>query len=142
MSKLYHAPSRIAGTGCFASHNISKGAIVGEYTGERIGDKEADARYDGKEMTYLFFVEDGEYIDAETDPNPIKYINHSCSPNCESEQDGKRIYIRAIKTIKKDEELCYDYQLMVDEDDDDEYPCACGTTACRGTMRAPPETNL
>ena len=135
--KLVAGPSNIIGTGCFAAVDFKKGDIVGEYTGERIGDEEADKRYDGQEMTYLFYVDDDKYIDAQNDPNPVKYINHSCSPNCESEQDEDRIFIRAVRDIAAGEELTYDYCLLVDEDDDDEYMCKCDTKNCRKTMRAP-----
>lgn len=135
--KLIAGPSEIAGTGCFATQRIKKGELIGEYTGERIGDEEADSRYEDEEMTYLFYVEEGEYIDAASDPNPIKYINHSCSPNCESEQDGKRIFVRALRSIAPGEELTYDYCLLVDKEDDEPYTCRCNTPNCRGTMRAP-----
>ena len=135
--KLVAGPSTIVGTGCFAVVGFKKGDIVGEYTGERIGDEEADSRYEGQEMTYLFYVNDGEYIDALHDSNPVKYINHSCDPNCESEQDDDRIFIRALRDITAGEELTYDYRYIVDENDEDEYTCVCGTKNCRKTMRAP-----
>lgn len=125
--------SRIHGTGCYAGRDFRKGEIIGEYTGERISHDEADNRYEEWEMTYLFIVDD-EIIDATHDKNPVKYINHSCDPNCESEQDGKQILIRAIKRIREGDELTYDYCL--DAEDDDPCVCRCGAKGCRGTMKA------
>ncbi len=136
MDALRAAKSPIAGTGCFANKSFKKGQVVGEYTGEIIDDDEADSRYGDEEMTYLFDIGRGRYIDGDTDDNPVKYINHSCDPNCESEQDGKRIFIVALRDIKKGEELTYDYHLQVEEDDEDPYTCRCGARECRGTMRA------
>ena len=47
-----------------------------------------------------------------------------------------RIFIYALKDIKKGEEITYDYNLQVEEDDEDPYTCLCGTKKCRGTMLA------
>lgn len=127
--------SPIAGKGCFAGKDFKKGDIVGEYTGEIITGEEADARYEDRDMTYLFDIEDDLYIDGDTEANPVKYINHSCEGNCEVDQQGKRVFIRAVRNIKKGDELSYDYNLQVDPDDDDPYTCNCGSKHCRGTMK-------
>jgi hypothetical protein len=34
------------------------------------------------------------------------------------------------------EELFLDYALIIEGDDPTDYPCACGTKRCRGTMAA------
>jgi len=129
--------SAIAGLGGFAGRPIKKGEIIGEYTGEIISDEEADRRYENEEMTYLFTLENGRCIDAMHDPNPVKYINHSCDPNCEAEQDGDKIVYQALRDIAQDEELTIDYELVTDPDEEDPCTCVCGTSRCRGTMKAP-----
>jgi len=134
-NNLYAAPSPIAGIGCFAARFFKKGETVGDYTGEIISEKEADKRYEENEMTYLFDLGKGRYIDGDTDPNPVKYINHSCDGNCESDQKGDRVWIYALRNIAKDEELTYDYNLVVHESDDDPYHCHCKARSCRGTMK-------
>ncbi len=136
MPNLIAKESRIDGTGCYAGKDFKKDDVIGEYTGEHINEEEADERYEDEEKTYLFDIGDGDYIDAMHEDNPIKYINHSCDPNCESEQDGKRILIRALRDITAGEELTYDYHLIVDEDDEDDHTCRCGSPHCRGTQRA------
>ncbi len=60
------------------------------------------------------------------------FINHSCDPNCETEDFGGRIWITAIRDIAPGEELTYEYNLH--DSDDDEADCHCGAAACRGTM--------
>jgi len=59
------------------------------------------------------------------------YINHSCEPNCETDQVDGRIWINAMLNIKAGEELTYDYNLF---DGEGEAPCSCGARKCRGTM--------
>lgn len=125
--------SPIQGTGCFAVRRFKEGEIIGEYTGERISGEEADRRYEGAEQFYIFQLDDGTCIDPKDDPNPIKFINHSCDPNCESFEEHGRVFIRAIKTIRPGKEITYDYNVVADDDED--LTCHCGSPNCRGTMR-------
>ena len=61
------------------------------------------------------------------------FFNHSCEPNCETEQDeNNRIYIVASRDIAAGEELTYEYNLY--DSDDDNQDCYCGAKNCRGTM--------
>lgn len=127
--------SKIAGKGCYALRRFKKGETIGEYTGERITEKEADARHVEGEPFYIFMLEDHTCIDPKDDPSPLKYINHSCDPNAESIEEKGKIFIRAIKTIRPGAEITYDYNVMSGEDDD-ELVCKCGAANCTGTMRA------
>ena len=52
----------------------------------------------------------------------LRLINHSCDPNCEVTGTGLKIWIYAIRDIKKGEELSYDYGFNFDKDYKD-YPC-------------------
>ena len=53
-------------------------------------------------------------IDAGQKGALSRFINHSCSPNCETQKwivkGFRRIGIFAIKNIKKGEELTFDYK--------------------------------
>jgi SET domain-containing protein len=138
--------SAIAGTGAFATRSIKKGTRIIEYTGERISNAEADRRYDEEKMpshhTFLFTLNRQTVVDAAVDGNESRFINHSCAPNCEAViEDGRRIYIEALRNISVGEELVYDYQYerMDDHTADDErfYACQCGAPGCRGTILAP-----
>ena len=139
--------SEIQGRGAFATRQIRRGQRIIEYTGERIGDDEADRRYDDDKMsrhhTFLFVVDDKTIVDAAVGGNDSRYINHSCDPNCEAVIERKRIFIYALRTIRPGEELAYDYQYERTKDhsaeDEQFYACRCGAPNCRGTILAPPK---
>ncbi len=60
------------------------------------------------------------------------FVNHSCAPNCETEEDKGRVYIKAIRNIAAGEELVYEYNLH--DSDDESADCYCGAPQCRHTM--------
>jgi SET domain-containing protein len=137
--------SRIHGRGVYATRPIPTGTRVVEYLGERISQKDADARYDAKGPddghTFLFVVDDDLCIDAGVGGNEARYINHSCDANCETVIEDGRVFIDAIRDIVPGEELGYDYQLTWESTDDPGelalYACRCGAAQCRGTMLDP-----
>jgi SET domain-containing protein len=77
-------------------------------------------------------------IDANHRGNVARWINHSCNPNCEAVEDEKRIFIEAIRDIKRGEELGYEYNITFDERHTkalkQRYACLCGAKGCRGTL--------
>ena len=60
------------------------------------------------------------------------FLNHSCDPNCETNEINDRIWILAIRDIAPGEELTYDYCLY--DGDEEEADCNCGAASCRSTM--------
>lgn len=135
--------SRIQGRGAFATRDIRKGTRLIEYLGEAISHEEADRRYDdddqgGRHHTFLFILDDDTVLDARTTRCDAKYLNHSCDPNCETVIEDGHIWIDAIKPIRAEQELVYDYQFEMDDEYDGEdiryYACRCGTDKCRGTI--------
>ena len=62
--------------------------------------------------------------------NPARRINHSCAPNCESQQGRGRIWIVARRDIAPGEELTFDYGFPYSEWRD--HPCRCGAAECAG----------
>lgn len=141
--------SPIHGRGMYATADIAKGERIIEYRGTIISWKEADERPPSDphdpNHTFLFSLSDGKrVIDASQDGNDARWINHSCDPNCETEESGsRRVYIEAIRDIAAGEELNYDYCLIVDEKITRklrlQYECRCGAKKCRGTMLALPK---
>ena len=120
---------------CYTTTPIRKGARVVEYTGPRISKDLADEKYQDSPTTYLFGVGDGEQvIDGH---GTAMFVNHSCDPNCETDEIDGRVWICAIRDIAPGEELTYDYNLY--DGDEDEARCNCGADTCRGTMYAPEE---
>ncbi|HEY0932070.1 MAG TPA: SET domain-containing protein-lysine N-methyltransferase [Gemmatimonas sp.] len=141
-SELYEVRrSRIQGRGAFAVKPIRKGQHIDEYWGERITHDEAERRYDdteGRHHTFLFVLDDNTVIDARRQGTDARFINHSCDPNCETEIEDGHINIAAIKPIKVDEELVYDYRFEWQDEYEPEdvryYACRCGSKKCRGTI--------
>ncbi|HLH08039.1 MAG TPA: SET domain-containing protein-lysine N-methyltransferase [Terriglobales bacterium] len=121
--------SDLHAAGVFTTAPIMKGEQVVEYTGPRITQAEGDRLYDDRPITYLFALGDGEHlIDGH---GTAAFINHSCDPNCETEEIDGHIWITAIRNIKAGEEITYDYNLF---DGEGEATCYCGSKKCRGTL--------
>ena len=136
--------SSIHGFGIFALRSIPPGARLIEYKGALIDSAQAEGRYpenDTPPHTFLFDADDDLYIDAGVNGNSARWINHSCDPNCESVQEGRRVFIESIRAIRPGEELAYDYRIVLDTPHDREakkkWICLCGAKNCRGTMLAP-----
>jgi SET domain-containing protein len=143
--EVRHSP--IHGYGVFALRRIRKGTTITEYIGDRITHDEADSRYENKAAddnhTFLFTVDARTVIDGGVGGNDARYINHGCDPNCESSTNDRRVFIEAIRTIQKGDELAYDYQIQRDPDDppnvDEIFACRCGAAKCRGSMLEAPK---
>jgi hypothetical protein len=137
--------SGVHGKGVFALQDIAEGETLIEYVGEVISWDEAQDRHphDPKDPnhTFYFHVNEDKVIDALYGGNSSRWINHSCDPNCEADEDNERIFIKAIRNIQAGEELNYDYGLIIDEPYTKkllaEYPCWCGAKNCRGTLLSP-----
>jgi SET domain-containing protein len=134
--------SPIHGRGVFALRRIPKGMRIIEYKGTLITDKEADRRFgklqENSAHTMLFSVDGGMVIDATRRGNSARWINHSCAPNCEIEEQSQRVFIEARRMIRPGEELTYDYNLQIGERHTKKakraHACLCGSKRCRGTM--------
>ena len=134
LPRLITRSSDIHAAGCFTLEDVPQGTIVLEYTGERITKEEGDVRYDGRPFTYLFGIADGAIvIDGH---GMAMFVNHSCDPNCETDEIDGRIFIQTLRDLKAGEEITYDYWLY---DGEDEAPCYCGSKNCRGSMYSPAE---
>jgi len=133
--------SSIHSRGVFAARDIPKGTEFLEYYGEKISKEEslrrsnerlARSKKTGEAAVYIFDLnEDWDLDGSSIEPNDARFINHSCSPNCEAYQDEEdRIFITAERDIKKGEELTYNYGF--DLEHWDEHPCLCGSENCVG----------
>lgn len=141
--------SGIHGRGVFATRTIRKGTTIIEYRGERttweIAQRRPDSEPDNPHHTFIFELSDGDVIDADVRGNAARWINHSCDPNCDTfEDDDGRVFIEARRTIRRGEELTYDYQLSYEGRISARvlaaYECRCGAAGCRGSMLLRPRT--
>jgi SET domain-containing protein len=137
--------SAVHGNGVFALQDIAEGDTLIEYKGEVISWEEALRRHPHDPAqpnhTFYFHIDDEHVIDGGVKGNASRWINHSCDPNCEADEQEGRVFIKALRNIRAGEELSYDYGLIIDEPYTKklkaEFPCWCGSENCRGTLLAP-----
>ena len=131
--------SAIHGRGVYATRHIAAEEKIIEYVGELVSKDESDVRgvaqhekavETGDAAVYIFNVSKKYDIDGNVPWNTARLINHSCDPNCEAIQTGKRIYIHSIREIAEGEELTFDYGFDVECYED--HPCLCGREGCVG----------
>src|SRR5262245_9047878 len=96
------------GLGLFAVRPIKKGEKIAEYKGPRVTPEEA-LRLERRGNRYLYEINPRVTIDGSPRRNIARYANHSCNPNTETYTYGGRVHIRALRHIKPDEEITYDY---------------------------------
>ena len=134
MKKLYKIKkSKIDNRGLYAATNIKKNTKIIEYKGKIITVKETETnpKFDNNKAIYLFNLNKKYDLDGDFKYNTARLINHSCDPNCEVDGVGLKLWIYAVKDIKKNDELTYDYGFSFDKDYKD-FPCRCGAKKCVG----------
>jgi len=125
--------SPIHGTGGFARVDIPAETTIVEYVGEKISKAESARRCE-MDNHYIFDLDETTDLDGNVEHNPARFINHSCSPNCEAQSEEDRIWIVALRDIKAGEELGFNYGY--DLEDYLEHPCRCGAKNCVGYIVA------
>lgn len=121
--------------GLFAARDLKAGEKLIEYKGKRYGKKDSPDMGDDQ-ITKFLRLSDGTGIDGS---GWAALANHGCAPNCElveEDDDGRpRAWLYALRKVKKGEELVWDYRLDVTREEAySDWPCACGSAECRGTM--------
>lgn len=131
--------SVIHGRGVYAVQPIEEDQYFIEYVGNLIGKDESEKRawdqFEKHEKTgaaavYIFNLTKKWDLDGDVEWNPARLINHSCEPNSEAIQDGKRIHLQALRDIAVDEEITFDYGFDIECYED--HPCLCGSDSCVG----------
>lgn len=136
--------SVIHGRGVYAKKFIPEGTRVIQYVGEKITKAESDRRADialennklreSEGAVYIFTLNKKYDIDGYVTHNTARYINHSCEPNCETDIIRGKIWIVALRDIKKGKEITYNYGYDLDSYKD--HPCECGSKKCVGYIVA------
>jgi SET domain-containing protein len=124
LPKIARRKSGVEGWGVFAAEPIAKNTRIIDYAGELIhnsGSEEREERYLAEGCIWVFRVNRNWSRDANVGGNIARFINHSCSPNCWFEVVDKTIWIRAGRTIRRGEELTYDYRIIGEKT----IPCRC-----------------
>ncbi len=125
--KYYIAQSSIDGFGIFAKRAIKKGEVALILKGNVCHEctNVDHKKYFCKKCADWVGVDKNTWIDPIV---PIKYINHSCNPNVGIKG---RVTFRAIRNIKKDEELCFDYSTTEEDGVEWSIHCKCNYKHCR-----------
>ena len=121
------------GRGLYATHDIKEGARIIDYVGKIITNKQTEEseKFDNSKPIYLFNLNNRYDLDGDFSWNAARLIYHSCVNNCDYNGAGLKLWIVAIKDIKKGEELTCDYGFGYDEDYK-QFPCKCGSKNCVG----------
>jgi SET domain-containing protein len=134
VSKAFEVrPSQIHGLGAFACKTVAPGERVVRYNGRRIS-KEESLESCKSGNPFIFYLNETEDLDGNSEDNPARHLNHSCAPNCEAILIDGEIWIVALRQIAQDEELTFNYGY--DLTDWRSYPCRCGMSCCVGYMVA------
>jgi SET domain-containing protein len=110
--------------GVFATEPIPKNKRIVHYAGERISNVESlrrERRYIRNGHIWCFKLTSRSVIDAGVGGNVARFINHSCRPNCYIDIKKDVIWIRAARSIRRGEELAYDYNT----DGEGQIRCRC-----------------
>lgn len=82
--QVFYAGSR--GFGLRATIPVKKGQFIMEYRGEVISPDECAHRmetvYKDRKNYYFLGYSDGEVLDAGLKGSEVRFVNHSCDPNC------------------------------------------------------------
>ena len=122
-----------SGQGLYATQDIKEGTRIIDYVGKIITKKHAEEsqKFDNTKPIYLFSLNSRYDLDGDVSWNIARLINHSCANNCDYEGKGLKIWVTAVRNIKKGEELTCDYGFGYDSDYK-QFPCKCGSKNCVG----------
>jgi uncharacterized protein len=98
----------LTGLGLFATRPIKKREKIAEYRGRRVSGEEA-VRLERRGNRYLYEINSRVTLDGQARWNLARYVNHSCSPNAETYVYGGRVFVRALRKIKPEEEITQHY---------------------------------
>ena len=125
------ARSRIDGFGVFAAEPIPSRLKIGEIRGESITIGEARRRASTQQRIMIVEISTRRAIDASKSTDPMRFTNHSCSPNARlSIRDG-RVEFYALRGIGVDEEITVNYGETHHEG---RLTCRCGAENCVGKL--------
>jgi len=132
MKKVEVRDSKIKGKGVFVAYPIAKGEVILRINDSVVirPDDPVLSRLIGSEPDPCDYLPDGTVILMQ---EPERYINHSCDPNVFIYALGKARFVLAMRDIKAEEELLFDY--AIDVVGGDWLDCLCGSPNCRGRHR-------
>lgn len=119
------------GRGVFANRDFKDGETIFEFHGNFYTYEELPTPYNEVKDHYVQ-IDENLYMGPSGDLDD--FFNHSCEPNSGLKINGKKVFLIAIKDIKKDNEITWDYSTTMDEANW-EMDCNCDSKNCRGRIR-------
>ncbi|XP_056103865.1 histone-lysine N-methyltransferase NSD3 isoform X2 [Rhinichthys klamathensis goyatoka] len=135
------------GWGLKTKQDLKKGDFVMEYVGELIDSEECKQRIRNANENhvtnfYMLTLTKDRVIDAGPKGNLSRFMNHSCSPNCETQKwtvnGDVRIGLFTLCDIAADTELTFNYNL--DCLGNGRTSCHCGSENCSGFLGVKPKS--
>ncbi|XP_035999847.1 histone-lysine N-methyltransferase NSD3 isoform X1 [Fundulus heteroclitus] len=133
------------GWGLRTNQALRKGDFVTEYVGEVIDSEECQQRIKRAHENhvtnfYMLTLTKDRVIDAGPKGNSSRFVNHSCSPNCETQKwtvnGDVRIGLFALSDIEAGAELTFNYKLHCVGNR--RMSCHCGSDNCSGFLGVQP----
>ena len=124
--KLVIKSTKKYGSGVFAAKEIKKGEIIHVLSGEKMNPDEFAKRVNSKRefIDDPFQIGKRTYIDLD---KLSRTFNHNCDPNAGIRKNSE---LFALRDIKKDEEVTYDYSTTIAHTRW-HMKCKCGSKNCR-----------
>ncbi|XP_058491428.1 histone-lysine N-methyltransferase NSD3 isoform X5 [Solea solea] len=133
------------GWGLRTNQTLRKGDFVTEYVGEVIDSEECQQRIKRAHENhvsnfYMLTLTKDRVIDAGPKGNSSRFMNHSCSPNCETQKwtvnGDVRIGLFTLCDIEAGTELTFNYNLHCVGNR--RTSCHCGSDNCSGFLGVQP----
>lgn len=115
------------GFGIYANKNFKKGETICVFIGKKTKPDNLGFKLNDFQKASINPLQISRNYYLEIDKSFYIYFNHSCNPNAGFRKTAE---LFAIKNIKKDKEITYDYSTTIDES----FKCECGAKNCRGAI--------
>lgn len=127
MNKFYVKDAGPKGNGLYALCDINEGELIFNFIGNFVPLGNGSAL--SLQVDDSTALESTEFFDDN--------LNHSCDPNCKVAMEGKNVFLSALRNIKTDEELSFnynttEYNMFVQGS---HFQCSCGSEKCLGEIK-------
>jgi len=128
-------PSPIDGQGVFALQAVPARRKIGEIRGESVSTAEAFKRAKAADKStgrvFMIAVTNARSVDATQSTDPLRFANHSCTPNMVLKVQQGRVAFYALHDIAAGEELTVAYGPTHHAG---RLACRCGAPGCAGSL--------
>ena len=113
--------------GLFADEDIKKGKKILDFPGKILAEK--------KSNQWDLQISKNKVIRTFSKNQINNFLNHSCEPNSFVKKIGNKFYLIALKNIKKEDEITFDYDTTDYDTERFGLICTCKSENCRKKVR-------